>query len=144
MAEKPTIEQVLAIRGDLQKFILPPKTFDDYTTRALGQLKRDLDDKRGILWSRIYTSGAYLDNTDSTGRNEDRCHHMIGLLAVAYAFEDYALQGAAGSQWWDLYLAYRADYDELLKTAKLDVDADDSGSISSGEENVTGQRFLSK
>ena len=143
MAATPTDAQVLGIRVDLETYLVDTATISDYSARALAQLKRDLEDTRGIKWAQVYVEPSYLDNTDNTGTNDDRCKYMIALLAVAYVFEDYAIMTeGTGTHWWDLYLAYRSDYDTTMKRAKLDVDIDDSGTIEEGEEGRSAQAFM--
>jgi hypothetical protein len=142
MAATPTSAEVLDIRADLETYLQTnsegAKTIDDYTARALAQVIRDLEDTRNILWSRIYVDPDYLGD----GRNEDRSKQMISLLAIAYVFEDYFLRTAGDTYWYDVYLHYFKVYNDLLKKAKLDVDVDDSGTITEDEEGRSGQSFM--
>lgn len=146
MAEIPTTTQVLEIRSDIQDRLSGALTLDDYIDQAFAQAKRDVEDKKGILWSRIYdsTAGAYFDNPDGTGRNDDRLKHAIAILAIAYVFRDYSINTRDDGLWWGLYEAYKADYDNMVDVMVLDVDTDDSGTIDESEESQKPQVFLQR
>lgn len=136
MAATPTASEIAALRSNLP--FPAGKTADSYIALAFAQLKRDLEDRRGIEWAQVYVNDAYLGD----GRNEDRCKHLMSLLTIALTYQDYAIETSTGGNWWELYLAYRADYDEALKTAKLDVDTDGDGAIDTDESARSGQTFL--
>ena len=146
MAELPTAAELKAVRSDLDQFVGEGLSLDDQMAQALLYVKRQLEDVRGILWSKVYDSDddKYFDDADSTGRNRDRLTTAISNMTAAYVFKDYAVTAGDGSRWWELYLAYRADADALIKNAKLDVDRDESGDITDDETGELGQTFTSR
>ena len=149
MAESPTSAQVLVERPDLQSFIDGNEanlTIDDYIAKALAQVKRDIEDVKGIKWSRIYnsvTSDYFLDE-DDIAHNQDRMINIVTILTVAYVFKDYAIRRDDTGAWNSMYLAFREDYDKAVQDVKLSVDWDDSGAIVEGEEDNTTQPFLGR
>jgi hypothetical protein len=69
---------------------------------------------------------------------------MIAYLAVSMTFRDYSIQNADEDKWWGLAEYYQEQYDSMILKAKLDVDTDDSGSISEDEDARTGQVFMGR
>jgi len=140
----PTSAEVLIIRTDLNDYLPENRTLDSYITQSLAECKRILEDDRGVPWSRVYdtTDDAYLDNSDATGRNEDRIKNAIIHLTASAIFRDYSIKNDIEENWSML-----ADYhDSMAKTrlidSVLDIDTDDSGAIDDDEEGVIGQSFL--
>lgn len=146
MAETPTPTYVIEIRPDIESRLSSKLSLADYLAKALAQVKRDVEDKKGIKWSQVYDSAntAYFDNADSTGRNDDRLKHAIALQTISLIFKDYSINSGDEGKWWGLYEAYRVDYENLIDTMVLDVDLDESGAIDDGEESQTQQVFLGK
>ena len=149
MAESPTSEQVKTERPDIQTYIDDNQanlSFDDYIAKALAQVKRDIRDVKGIKWSMVYDEDSldYFTNTDDEAINKDRLHNVIILLTVAYAFKDYAINRTDEGVWNSVYLAYRADYDRAIEEMKIDVDWDESGEITEGEEEQSTQVSLGR
>ena len=146
MAETPTAAELKAIRSDLDSYTGDGLKLSDHVAEALKYVKRQLEDVRGILWTQVYDSdnAVYYDDEDANGRNDDRLKNAIGNMTAAYVFKDYAVTAGEGSKWWELYLAFRADADNVIKYAKLDVDLDESGDISTGEEAQAGQSFMTR
>jgi hypothetical protein len=144
--EKPTATEVIQIRSDIDSKTSEKLELDQYIDRAHSQVKRDVEDKKSIPWSRVYDSdnGIYFDNPDSTGRNNDRLKHAISLLAIAYVFQDYSINATDVGRWWGLYEAYKMDYDNMIDTMVLDVDTDDSGTIEDSETSQKPQVFLQR
>ena len=146
MAENPTSSQVLQKRRDLQDYIQAignGATIGKYVTEANAQFKRSLRDIHDIKFSQIYDSdnSIYFVDTDGDANNDDRAKHLIGLLAIAYVFRDYSI-ATAESSWFDLYLHYKSEYDSDFSAARFDVDLNEDGTISEGEERQTTQSFL--
>jgi len=141
----PTEAEVTARRGDINNYLVDDKIVADYTAVALAQFKRDLFNKRAIKWSWIFdtTNDLYYLNTAAETWNDDNCINMIALLTVAYVFADYAISNKE-SQWMELSTYYRAEYDDELKIAKLDVDTSGDGAITDNEEGRSGQAFFVK
>lgn len=143
----PKDTEVLLIRGDVSEFH-PGRTLSSFATEALAECKRILEDDRGIVWSRVFdtTEDAYLDNSDETGRNEDRIKNAISNMAISMVFRDYSIrQGLEEDDPWTSL----ADYHEEKATrrlldSKLDEDLNDSGTIDPDEEGRSGQTFLVK
>lgn len=147
MAESPTREQVLIERSDLETYIEDNPAnldVDDYISKALAQVKRDIEDVKGIKWSRIYnlTDDVYFLDFDDEAHNEDRVLNLVILLTVAYVFKDYAINRTDDAVWNSMYMAYRGDYDRALEEVKLSVDWNDSGAITEDEEEQTTQVFM--
>ena len=143
MAENPTSAEILKLRRDLQDYVTAignGSTIDLYADEANAQIKRDLRDSHGIEWSQVYDDPDYLLDSDGRANNDDRIKNMIAMLAIAYVFRDYSI-AVSDSQWFDLYLFYRDEYKTALAQAKLDVDSNDDGTISEGEEQQTTQSF---
>ena len=149
MAESPTSAQVTTERPDIQNYIdsnLASLDIDDYIAKALAQVKRDIEDVKGIKWSMIYneTTSDYFLNTDDEAHNKDRIHNVIILLTVAYVFKDYAVTMTDEGTWNSLYINYREDYDRAVKEMKIDVDWNESGEIAEDEELQTTQTFMGR
>jgi hypothetical protein len=147
MAESPTRDQILLERPDIESKIddnAANLDIDDYISKALAQVKRDIEDVKGIKWAKIYstTDADYLTDYDGEAHNKDRVHNLIILMTVAYVFKDYAINMTDEGVWNSLYMAYKADYDRALDEVKLSVDWDESGSISECEEEQTTQVFM--
>ena len=147
MAESPTREQVLVERPDIESFIeRNDANLDiyDYISKALAQVKRDVEDVKGIKWSRVYdtTNLIYFLDADDEAHNQDRIHNLIILLTVAKAFEDFAINRNDDGIINSVYQAYMTRYDRSLDEVKLSVDWDDSGAISECEEEETTQVFM--
>jgi len=152
MAESPTREQVLIERPDIAKYIEGNEAnldLDDYIAKALAQVKRDVEDVKGIKWARIYNSADdaptypdYFLDADDEAHNKDRVHNLIILLTVAYSFKDYAISMTDEAVWNSMYLGYKSDYDRALDEVKLSVDWNDSGAITEDEEKQTTQNFM--
>lgn len=146
MAENPAGSAILAIRRDLSDFITKignGATIEIYADQANAQVKRDLRDTLGIKWAQVYNAATanYFLDTDGDANNKDRIQNMIALLCIAYVFRDYSIK-VTDSSWFDLYVFYEEKYQGAMKQAKLDVDQDENGSISEGEEMATSQSFL--
>lgn len=149
MAESPTREQVLIERPDVEDYIVDNPAnlgIDDYISKALAQVKRDVEDVKGIKWPRIYdtANSIYFKDVDDEAHNKDRVHNLIILLTVAYVFKDYAINRTDDAVWNSMYMAYRGDYDRSLDEVKLSVDWNDSGAITEDEEEQTTQVFMSR
>ena len=144
MAEKPTTAQVEKYRQDISNFV-GDKAVSDYITLATAQTWRDMLNKRSIkrVWVWDTTNTIYFLDTDGVGNNEDQMHDMIILLTIAFIYQAWA-QKTQDAQWWDLYTAYRTEYDNALSFAKLDVDKNESGEITADEEATTGQVFFTR
>jgi hypothetical protein len=152
MAESPTREQVLIERSDVETYIENNEanlSLDDYISKSLAQVKRDIEDVKGIKWARIYNSADdaptypdYFLDVDDEAHNKDRVHNLIILLTVAYVFKDYAINRTDDAVWSSMYMAYRGDYDRSLDEVKLSVDWNDSGVITEDEEEQTTQNFM--
>lgn len=149
MAESPTRDQVLIERSDIEDYVKNNKanlTIDDFIAKSLAQVKRDVQDVKGIKWSRIYneTDQIYFLDFDDEAHNKDRVHNLIILLTVAYVFKDYAVNRTDEAVWNSMYMAYRGDYDRALDEVKLSVDWNDSGAITEDEEEQTTQVFMGR
>ena len=149
MAESPTRQQVLIERPDLETYIEGNGAnldMDDYISKALAQVKRDVEDVKGIKWSRLYSvdNGAYFLDVDGEAHNEDRIHNLIILLTVAKTFEDYAINRNDDGIINSVYTAYMTRYDRSLDEVKLSVDWNDSGAITEDEEEQTTQVFMGR
>lgn len=143
MAELPTSKQLLLYRSDLDDYLPEKRMFVDVMADALLETKRFLEDSRGVLWTQVFnsTTDDYYVDPDGIERNKDRLHKAIILFTISILFKDYSITSGDGA-WWDLYLAFRADAESTVKTAKLDLDLDESGSIEDSETSQTGQTFL--
>ncbi len=139
----PTKEELLIVRGDLDDY-KGDRTLDSYITDSFAECKRILEDERSVVWSRVFDTDtdAYWDNSDATGRNEDRIKNAISHMAAALIFWDYSVRQELEESWTSLasYHEQKA-MDRLLKST-LDIDRDDSGTISTDEEGDSGQVFL--
>lgn len=148
MAESPTIEQVKIERPDVQKLVDDNEanlSIDDYIAKALAEVKRMIEDVKGIRWSMVYneTDDRYFLNADGEAQNKDRIENIIILLTISKIFQDYS-NGVVDSRWWDLHLAYQDRYDKSVKDMKISVDWDESGEIVDGEDEQTTQRFMGR
>jgi len=142
--ESPTLEEVKAVRQDVEDYVVDNKEVEtDYTPEALKHIKRYLEDKRGILWSQVWdeSNSDYFEGTDEVARNRDKIVNAIAHMAVALVFKDWSIKKTEGV-WWDLYVSYRADAEDGLRNALLDVDRDKSGSISEDETAGRSQPFV--
>lgn len=141
----PTTEEVTTYRVDIANYLTNSKTVDNYTAQALAQFKLDLDNKRSIRFVQIFdtTEDLYFVNTNDETRNDDNAMNLLSNLTISMIFRDFAIS-ENDSQWMDLSTFYRAEYDDTLKVAKLDVDADDSGGITADEEGRISQTFMRK
>ncbi|OQY16382.1 MAG: hypothetical protein B6I36_10325 [Desulfobacteraceae bacterium 4572_35.1] len=139
----PTSDELLAYRTDLSNYLASGQSLDNVMATALLEVKRYLEDKRNVMWAMVFDTigDAYWDNEDSTGRNKDRIQKAIILYTIAIIFRDYSITVGDGA-WWELYLSYRADAENTLKDARLDVDRDESGDISNSEAETLGQSFM--
>ena len=142
----PSTASITTVRNDIADYLPTGVTVDDFAALALLDVKRRLEDKRDILWTWVYdtTEDEYFDNTDSTGRNEDRLQQVIRLLTIAYIFKDYSIKVPADGLWWALFEDFEKRAFDMLMDAKLDVDRDESGAITEGEESELGQVFLTR
>lgn len=143
MAELPTLDELYAEKSGLKEISdNNSRTLSDYQNIALAQVKRDLEDIRDILWSRVYdsTNSIYYTDADGNARNEDRIKKLINLATIASVYEDYAVR-VEDSGFWDLHVAYHEKYMRLMTVAKIDVDRNDDGTIDEAEEEI-GQTFL--
>jgi hypothetical protein len=143
----PTTAEVQAIRGDVENYLTGTYTLADYTAAALAQFKLDCEDKRGFKFSQVFstTDDAYLVDTSSDTRNLRKIRQdLLCYLTVSKVFRDYAIATAeeTDSRWWDLSNEYESRYEDRLKIARLDIDVDEDGSISEGEEQTSGQKFM--
>jgi hypothetical protein len=142
----PTDAEILEIREDLIEagYLSDDKDLQSYAEKALKKVKIDLEDQRGILWLRVWDSAnsQYFEGSDGYTRNDDKIVRMISTKAVSMIFRDYAINMNADSQWLTVAEEYENLYMDLLKSAKLTVDTDDSGTIESDEDAQTGQTFM--
>lgn len=147
MAEQePTLEDVEEIRKDISDFVVDDKGIEaDYIPQALAHIKRFLEDKRGILWVTVWdeTGEDYFVGTDDVPRNRDKIINATSHMVVALVFKDWSVKKQDG-QWWELYVSYRADAEDELRSALLDLDKDQSGTISDGETAKRSQPFMRK
>ena len=144
----PTEAEVLLIRNDLMDLIasIAGRTLDSYIVDSLAECKRILEDDRGILWTQVYdtTGDAYLDNSDSTGRNEDRIKNAMSHMAAAMVFRDYSIKFEEAESWTMLAEYHEQKAIDRLTKSKLDIDIDESGAIDDDEEMLLGQVFFVK
>lgn len=140
----PSDAQILAYRSDLATYLPGGGTLQGEAATALEEVKRYLEDKRGILWRTVYdlTNDLYFVDPEGVERNQDRIQKAIILFTVAGLFKDYSV--LHGGSWWELYLAHRSDAEETLKDARLDVDLDESGAIDDGETAILSQVFMTR
>lgn len=146
MAESPTREEILEKRPDLESVMEDNDAnldIDDYISRALTDVKRDLREIKGIKWDMVYDSDEddYFTDTDGDENNRDSIINMIIMKTISEVFKDFAT-AVEDSRWWDLHIAYRQDYEESIRQAKLDIDRDESGEITDDEENQDTQNFF--
>lgn len=142
----PTDAEVLELRPDLLEYLQEGDDIATITEKALKQVKIDLEDQRGVLWLRVWDSdnSKYFVGSDDYTRNDDKIPRMIALKSIAMVFKDYAINMGADSQWWTDAEQFQDDYWKLLTHAKLDIDSDDSGSITIDEDGETGQIFMGR
>ena len=140
----PTEDQLTLVRADLADKLPDNTTLEDWLDKALAKVKRDLEDERQTKWAQVYdeTNDAYYDNEDSTGRNQDRIQEMIMLCTSMLVFKQYANNRGEDGAWWQMFESYEADYTNLLKSARLDLDIDEDGEVD--EEGRLGQSFFCK
>ena len=145
MAETPTHSEVVNEAAHIEKYVPTEVEMLEFVTRALADVKRYLRNNRGINWSQVYdsASGDYFEDTDGNANNKDQLLKAIRLSTVSIIYKDNA-QESQDSIWWDMYKEYRAEAEILLDNAKLDVDSNDDGEISDGEENATRQKFFGR
>ena len=140
----PSKAFVLLIRDDLEEYLPEGRTIASYITEALAEAKRILEDERGVVWATVFntTDDEYFDNSDETGRNQDRIQNGIGHLTAAMIFRDYSVKYDEEDS-WSLLADYHEEKanDRLLKS-KLDIDTNESGSIDLTEEGQSGQTFM--
>ena len=142
----PTMQEVLLIRDDLEDFLPDGRNLDSYVAQALLECKRILEDDRACPWSRVFdsTNDAYLDNSDATGRNQDRIQNAISHQTACMIFRDYSIKNGLEEN-WSLLADYHCQMSkERLLESTLDIDLDDSGAIDEDEEGSVGQVFLVK
>ena len=142
-SESPTLAEVKDVRQDVEDYVVDNKEVEtDYTPAALKHIKHYLEDKRGIFWSQVWDadSSDYFEGADEVARNRDKIVNAIAHMAVALVFKDWSIKKTEGV-WWDLYVSYRADAEDGLRDALLDVDRDNSGSISEDETASRSQPF---
>lgn len=145
MAENPTDAQILALRRDLQDYVDAignSATIALYADEANAQFKRDLKDSHGIKFSQIYVDPDYLTDSNGDANNDDRCKNLIALLTIAYVFRDYAIATNGDHSWFDLYQFYEVKYTSAFTKVRLDVDTNEDGEITEGEDAQTQQTFL--
>jgi hypothetical protein len=143
----PTKQEVLLIRNDLESFMPDNgRTIDSYIADALAECKRILEDERGVIWTQVYntTDDEYLDNSDSTGRNEDRIKNAQSHMTAALIFRDYSIKFEDDDSWTELAIYHEGIVTKRLLDSVLDIDTDKSGTIEEGEEGQTGQTFFVK
>jgi hypothetical protein len=142
----PTDAQVLLVRDDVKDYMPEGRTLGSYISQSLAECKRILEDGRGVKWSQVFdsTNDAYLDNSDATGRNQDRIQNAVSHMAIGMVFRDYSVKQDLEESW-----TLHADYHEnmasdRLLSSVLDVDVDESGAIDEDEESNIGQSFMVK
>jgi hypothetical protein len=140
----PTDDEILEIRSDIVAFLPEGDDLQTAAGKALNKVKIELEDKRGVLWSQVWDADntKYFVGADGVTRNEDKLPYMIALKTVSRVFRDYAIKMGDDSEWKAVGLVYEDEYEDMLLTAKLDEDLDDSGTISDDETGRTGQVFL--
>lgn len=140
----PSLDEVKAIRQDVEDYVVDNKEVEtDYTPEALKRIKRYLEDKRGILWVQVWDedNSDYFVGADDVARNRDKIIDAIGHMVVALVFKDWSIKRTEG-MWWDLYVSYRADAEDSLRNARLDIDRDESGAITEDETAKRSQPFV--
>jgi len=145
----PTDAEILAIRFDVDSYLIDPQTKTAYATNALTQFKNDIEDKRNVKFTQVFndTADAYFTDTDSYTRNLNKIRkYMLANLAVALIFRDYAInmQEDGDGVWFNVHLFYLTQYEDALKTAQLDIDLDEDGAIDEDEERASAQKYFSK
>ena len=142
----PKESEILLIRADLKELLADGRTLSQERAEALKEVKRILEDDRGVPWSRVFnaTADAYLDNDDSTGRNEDRIKNAISHMTASLIFRGYSVLDSEEENWSSLANFHYDMAKKRLLDSTLDIDLDDSGTIEDGEEGSTGQPFFKK
>lgn len=143
----PTTAATIALRNDIEDYTAAiGVALSAYITLAVSECKRILEDDRQVPWSRVFdtTNDAYLDNSDETGRNEDRIQNAMSNMAIAMVFRDYAVKQDLEESWTLLADYHEEKAKDRLLNGTLDIDTDDSGTIDSDEEGDTGQVFMVK
>ena len=143
MAESPTYLEVIKECAQIEQYIAEEVVMLDYITSALADVKRYLRNIRGIEWATVYNSDTedYFKDTEDNENNKDQLLKAIRLMTIAIIYKDNA-QEATESIWWDLYKEYREEAEQLIYTAKFDIDSDSSGGITSDEESLISQSFF--
>ena len=143
MAETPTYFEVIKECAQIEQYIAEEVVMLDYITSALADVKRYLRNIRGIEWATVYNSDTedYFKDTEDNENNKDQLLKAIRLMTIAIIYKDNA-QEATESIWWDLYKEYREEAEQLIYTAKFDIDSDSSGGITSDEESLISQSFF--
>ena len=141
----PSREDVLLVRNDLRDYAdSMSRTIDSYITEALEECKRILEDDRGVVWFTVFntTEDEYFDNSDTTGRNEDRIQNAISHMTASMVFRDYAIKQDLEESWTMLADYHETKANDRLLKSKLDIDIDESGAIDDNEEGQLGQSFM--
>jgi len=140
----PTDAEILEIRPDLLDYLSSESDLQAEAVRAIKQVKIDLEDQRGVLWSRVFDAdtGLYLTSSDGLTRNDEKIPRMIAIYVVYMVFRDYAINMGGESQWFVVANEFLVDYEKLMLHGKLDIDYDDSGAITEDEDAETGQTFM--
>lgn len=146
---QPTDAEILAIRFDVDTYLIDAQTKTAYSINALAQFKNDIEDKRNVKFTQVFndTADEYFTDTDSYARNLNKIRkYMLSNLAVALIFRDYAInmQEDGDGVWFNVHLFYLTQYEDALKTAQLDIDLDEDGVIDEDEERASAQKFFSK
>ena len=150
MAATPTTTEIIVEYAKIEQFIADEVTLAEHISTALADVKRYLLNNRGIQWSTVFDSDAddYYVDSDGVANNDDQLKKAISLRTVSLVYKANAeranVNQSNDSFFWDLYRKYRSEAETLLDVAKLDIDADKSGSISDDEERTTAQVFFSR
>jgi len=142
----PTEAELLQIRSDLASYLPTGKTLTNYMAYALAEVKRALEDQRGVTWPQVFnsTADAYLVGDDGIARNADRIKQAVKAFTAALLFRDYAIDSKDDGKWWAIYQEFWGMGMALVKDSRLDIDTDESGVIDESEEHQIGQAFLVK
>ena len=148
--DTPTSAEIVIEYAKVEQYISTEVTIDDYIDRGLADVKRYLLNTRGVQWSMVFDSDTaeYLTDTDGNANNDDQLKKAISLMTIAAVYKDNAqranVQQSNDSFFWGLYSEFRSEAETLLDVAKLDIDTDESGTITEGEERTTSQVFFSR
>jgi hypothetical protein len=147
----PTDDEIKAVRFDIDgdPFLDQGKTLQEYAASALAEFKNDIEDVRGFKFTQVFdeTADEYFSDTDDYTRNLNKIRKdILCNLTIALVFRDFMIAASddVESRWFNLYTFYRSEYDNALKISQLDVDIDESGTITEDEERTSGQKFFSK